>query len=190
VNTVVILYSTSEGQTEKVADYLASRIREQDIEVQVFRIEKSSLRGPQNNTILDAVTQCGYVVVGGSIHAGSYQSVLRKFVKTHSLLLSEKRNALFTIALSAQGAEADTTGKKALEDAVRSFSDASGWIPEKHVTFAGARRYTRYNPVIRHMMKKIAERSGGDTDTSKDYEYTDWNDVDAFAASIVAGMRS
>jgi menaquinone-dependent protoporphyrinogen oxidase len=30
-------------------------------------------------------------------------------------------------------------------------------------------------------MKRIVASAGGDTDTSKDYEYTDWNDVRNFA---------
>ncbi len=30
-------------------------------------------------------------------------------------------------------------------------------------------------------MRRIARKAGGDTDTSKDYEYTDWNDVRGFA---------
>jgi menaquinone-dependent protoporphyrinogen oxidase len=31
------------------------------------------------------------------------------------------------------------------------------------------------------MMKRIVRKAGGDTDTSRDYEYTDWGDLRAFA---------
>jgi menaquinone-dependent protoporphyrinogen oxidase len=30
-------------------------------------------------------------------------------------------------------------------------------------------------------MKRIVSKAGGDTDTSRDYEYTDWTDVGEFA---------
>jgi mono/diheme cytochrome c family protein len=30
-------------------------------------------------------------------------------------------------------------------------------------------------------MKRIAAKAGGDTDTSRDYDYTDWKDLEAFA---------
>jgi len=30
-------------------------------------------------------------------------------------------------------------------------------------------------------MKRIVAKAGGDTDTSRDYMYTDWNDLRAFA---------
>jgi menaquinone-dependent protoporphyrinogen oxidase len=45
-------------------------------------------------------------------------------------------------------------------------------------------------------MKRIASASGGDTDTSRDYEYTDWKDlrdfVDRFSALVTpaAALRA
>jgi menaquinone-dependent protoporphyrinogen oxidase len=30
-------------------------------------------------------------------------------------------------------------------------------------------------------MKRITRKAGGDTDTSRDYEYTDWSDLRTFA---------
>jgi menaquinone-dependent protoporphyrinogen oxidase len=53
---------------------------------------------------------------------------------------------------------------------------------------AGALLYTHYNFFIRWMMKRIVATAGGDTDTSRDYEYTDWNDVRAFARDFGASV--
>ena len=36
------------------------------------------------------------------------------------------------------------------------------------------------------VMRRIVSKEGGDTDTSRDYEYTDWAAVDAFAREFVA----
>jgi menaquinone-dependent protoporphyrinogen oxidase len=33
-------------------------------------------------------------------------------------------------------------------------------------------------------MRRISRKEGGDTDTSRDYEYTDWAAVDRFAAEF------
>jgi len=33
-------------------------------------------------------------------------------------------------------------------------------------------------------MRRIARKEGGDTDTSRDYEYTDWNDLRAFGEAF------
>jgi menaquinone-dependent protoporphyrinogen oxidase len=35
-------------------------------------------------------------------------------------------------------------------------------------------------------MKRIAKKSGGDTDTSRDYEYTDWAALDRFLEQFAA----
>ena len=40
--------------------------------------------------------------------------------------------------------------------------------------------YTRYNWFIRRVMKRIAAKAGGDTDTTRDHEYTDWQDLRRF----------
>ena len=34
------------------------------------------------------------------------------------------------------------------------------------------------------MMRLIVGAAGGDTDTSRDYEYTDWQAVDRFAGAL------
>jgi menaquinone-dependent protoporphyrinogen oxidase len=37
-------------------------------------------------------------------------------------------------------------------------------------------------------MRRIASREGGDTDTSRDYEYTDWAAVDRCAVEFVEAV--
>ena len=39
-------------------------------------------------------------------------------------------------------------------------------------------------------MKRIAAKAGGDTDTSRDYEYTDWADLQRFADRFGARVRA
>jgi menaquinone-dependent protoporphyrinogen oxidase len=34
-------------------------------------------------------------------------------------------------------------------------------------------------------MKRIVQKAGGDVDTSRDYEYTDWEDVRRFGTQFV-----
>lgn len=38
-------------------------------------------------------------------------------------------------------------------------------------------------------MKRIARKEGGDTDTSRDWEYTDWDSVEAFAAAFASSLE-
>jgi len=57
----------------------------------------------------------------------------------------------------------------------------TGWHPARVELVAGALPYSKYNFLIRYVMRRIAAKEGGDTDTSHDYEYTDWEAVDRFA---------
>jgi len=49
---------------------------------------------------------------------------------------------------------------------------------------AGALKYTQYNFFIKWVMKGIARKEGGSTDTSRDHEYTDWEQVTAYARRL------
>jgi menaquinone-dependent protoporphyrinogen oxidase len=41
-------------------------------------------------------------------------------------------------------------------------------------------KYSHYNFLKRWVMKRIVKKAGGDTDSTRDYEYTDWNDLEQF----------
>lgn len=56
--------------------------------------------------------------------------------------------------------------------------------------FAGAVPFTKYNVLLRFVMKRIQRKAGHSTDTSRDHVYTDWTAVEGFARDAVALVRS
>ncbi len=128
------------------------------------------------------------VVVGASIHGGKHQTGVRTFVETHLDALSERPAAFFQVCLSAAGDDAERTAEAA--GYVDGFLDETGWEPERVATFAGALRYSEYGFLKRAVLKRIVREFTGDTDTSRDYEYTDWDAVSAFAADVAALVAS
>jgi len=50
--------------------------------------------------------------------------------------------------------------------------------------------YSRYGFLKRMMLRAIAKREGGDTDTSKDHVYTDWGQVASFATAFHARVAA
>lgn len=64
------------------------------------------------------------------------------------------------------------------------FLASTSWSPAMAKSVAGALLYTRYNWITRWMMKRIARKAGRDTDTTRDYVYTDWNEVRSFAVQF------
>lgn len=70
------------------------------------------------------------------------------------------------------------------------FLKQTGLSPNKSDIFAGALLYRRYGFFKRLLMKWIVSRKGGDTDTSRDYEYTDWDQVTEFTQQFLYDVES
>ena len=75
----------------------------------------------------------------------------------------------------------DPEVQRHVADIANRFVSEAGWHPSVIKIVAGALPYTRYNWFKRWLMRRIVAKAGGDTDTSRDYEYTDWVDLRAFA---------
>ena len=75
-----------------------------------------------------------------------------------------------------------------IDAATMTASKCSTARPGGTATFSGALRYPRYGPVTRWIMKLISRRSGGPTDTSQEYEFTDWQAVDRFGEDLARAL--
>ena len=80
----------------------------------------------------------------------------------------------------------------AVQNEVRRIVDrfllGSDWRPSETLTVAGALPYTRYNWLKRWVMRRIVAKAGGDTDTSRDYEYTDWEVLRVFCEKFATRL--
>ena len=68
------------------------------------------------------------------------------------------------------------------------FLVRTGWTPKATGTLAGAVLYRDYNWFIRFLMKCFAAGHGGQTDTSRNYEYTKWDLVEKFARECAGSL--
>ena len=85
------------------------------------------------------------------------------------------------MSLAAHG---DTENARAY---VENFEQQTVWRPAQVGLFSGALLYRQYGFLKRLMMKKIvSSKPGGlSTDTSRDHEYTDWEQVKRFAEDFL-----
>jgi menaquinone-dependent protoporphyrinogen oxidase len=169
MSRILVLYGTTDGQTAKIAGALGNALRTQGSDVDVVEAGRDA-PGPE-----------GYagIVVAASLHAGGYQRPVRQWVRTHAHALNEKPTAFLSVCLAVLQQEPKV--QQDLSGIIGRFLTGTGWQPTVTKPVAGALLYTRYNPIKRWVMKRIVRKAGGDTDTSRDYEYTDWNDLRAFA---------
>jgi menaquinone-dependent protoporphyrinogen oxidase len=169
--STLVLYGTGEGQTAKVADRLAARVRDRGHEVTVVDVEDA----PPDLSVEDHDA----VLLGSSIHVGKHESGVREFAKRNREALSARPTGFFQVSLSSAVDDEERRGEAAgyVEDLV----SGTGWDPDRIGLFGGALRYSKYGFLKRLLIKRIAKGATGDTDTSRDYEYTDWDEVEAFA---------
>ena len=168
MGTVLILHSSTEGQTARISEYIAGALKRQGLDARIASIR-------------DAPELEGYaaVVVGASIHIGRYAPDLIDYLKQHSPRLGTLANAFFLVSLTAS--QQDEDSRKVVDGYLKMVVDDTGWQPNETVSFAGALRFSRYGFLKRQLMKWIARRNGLSTDASRDHELTDWNAVDEFA---------
>ena len=175
---VLILYGTCEGQTARIAEYIAQVIRGRGGEAHPADIMGA---GPLHVEDYDGV------IVGASVHMGKHENYVRDFVGKHRDALGRLPTAFFSVSLAAHD---DTeAAREEVEGYIERFMHDTGWHPGKVGAFAGALLYTRYGFFKRWMMKKIAGSKGSpDTDTARDYIYTDWAGVEHFAEEFLDSL--
>ena len=172
---VLVLYASKHGHTAKIAHRIAQTIRDDGLEVDV-----------RDSNATEGLSPAGYdgVIVGASIHAGHHQREIVDWVKHHALALGEKPSAFFSVCLAVADDtdEARAAASKYIDD----FSDETGWTPGAATTFAGALQYLEYDFLTRLLIRLMMRHQGHPTDTSRDFDYTDWDAVAQFGHDFAA----
>lgn len=172
---IAIFFETSEGHTTAVAERIRARLEQLGHRVSLSRCGKARS---------EEIEQADAVIVGGSIHAGRHQSKVVAFARRHAALLAAKPSAFFLVCLTAHSDKPDAPGIVA--GYLEALTEQTDWRPRLARAFAGALLYTRYGFLKRKLMESINRKEGGETDTSRDHVYTDWQQVDAFADEAAA----
>ena len=167
---VLIAYATTEGQTRKIAEHLGDRIRGQGNRVCVL---DTSLTDEATN-----IDGFDVYILAGSLHYNKHQPRLIEFAKRHAATLQRSHAAFLSVSASA--ARTDEESLAAVRQCISDFIQETGWIPCAWLPVAGAMKYTKYNFILRALLKHISKKNNGPTDTSKDHEFTDWHALEAF----------
>jgi menaquinone-dependent protoporphyrinogen oxidase len=163
---IYVPYGTVEGQTAQIADYIAEVIKAQGHQAETADLKHVG------NALPD-----GYdgVIVAASVHMGKHEGQVTDFVRKNRGELERLPSALVSVSMAAHGDEETAEGY------VTKFEENTGWRPAHVGLFAGALLYTHYGFIKKHLMKKIASDKGSlDTDTTRDYVYTEWDGVQRF----------
>lgn len=176
---ISIVYGTREGQTAKIADTLAETLKSRGFNVTVDNAKEI----PSNFTLTGATG----IIVGASLHFGSYEKEISQFITKYNADLKSLPSAFFSVS----GADSDPVveHRKRLDGQVKKYLDKVQWEPKMIGRFGGCVAYTKYGFFKRMMMVCISSCGGMPTDTSKDHEFTDWEQVKGFANKFVDSLE-
>ncbi len=161
----MIVYATTEGHTRSIAEFLGQEAEKKDITAGLF---DATVKPPPPE-------EFDTVIIASSIHGGKYQASIEHFVREHHKTLNQMNSIFISVSLTAAADEPESW--KELKEQTEDFLLGTGWDP-KHVEYtAGALLYTKYDYLKRFIMRMISKKAGGDTDTSKDHIYTDWDQL-------------
>jgi menaquinone-dependent protoporphyrinogen oxidase len=165
---ILLLHSSTDGQTIKILNYIKEKLGS-EVECELQNL---------NLTATVDFSRYDRIMIGGSIRYGHLNKKLYQFIEKNLQDLQQNKVAFFCVNLTARKIEKNTPETNAY---MKTFLSKSKWIPELQAVFAGALYYPRYKWVDRVMIQLIMRITGGETDTSKEVEYTDWNKVEQFA---------
>jgi menaquinone-dependent protoporphyrinogen oxidase len=134
---IAIIYVSKHGTTEKVAQEINNKIGND--KAQIFNLRA-------NNKI--DLTQFEQVIIGGSIHAGNIQNIVKDFCKNNMIELLEKRLGLFICCMYEE------------ETAIKQLENAYPEILRKHATslkiMGGEFLFDKMNFFEKMVVKKVA----------------------------------
>ena len=172
--SILILYSTTDGQTLRICQ----RIQE--------HIESAGQRVTLASIADEPCPELGAfdkIVVAARIRYGKHQPQVFAFVKAHLAELERVPNAFFSVNIVARKAEKN---RAETNPYVRKFLAKTPWRPNLVDVFAGKLDYPRYRFFDRHVIRFIMWMTQGPTDPSAVVEFTDWRRVEAFAREVCA----
>jgi menaquinone-dependent protoporphyrinogen oxidase len=171
---ILIVFGTSYGQTAKIARRIGAVLTDLGFDVTV--VDAAQPHAVPSLESFDGI------VVGASIIARGHQKSVAQFIHANMGVLNRVPSAFFSVSASA--GSKDPAGRVAAERVRDEFLASTWWRPHLRESIAGAINYTRYNALLRWYMKRASRKAGGSTDTSRDHEYTDWAQVERFAADM------
>lgn len=180
MHRILIVYGTTYGHTERIADRMADELRRQAMVVTVARADE--ILGDPHLEHFDGV------IVAASVLYGRHQRYVEAFVREHAAELTAMPTAFVSScgALAGNWPEGKSEAMKYRDDFLR----RTGWRPALARSVAGSIAYTKYSWPTRLVMKYISRRTARPTDTSRDWELTDWQAVTGlvreFAQAVAA----
>jgi len=171
---MLLFYATRDGQSRRIATYIAARLAEGGIAVLPHDLAAAS---PAPADFASAPL----VVVVAAVRYGRHLPEAERFLANYREFLARVRLVFVSVNLTARKPGKDTAeGNQYL----RKLLARHRLTPALATAVAGRLDYPRYTWLDRQMIRFIMKLTGGPTDPQSCVEFTSWQAVDRIAARI------
>ena len=168
---VLILYSTVDGHTKSICEYIAEKLPDRGA------ITLSSIEDAEKYQI----NSFDEIVIGASVRYGNHRKNIYSFIDKNIKDLENKKNSFFSVNLTARKSNKNTPETNPY---LQKFLKKTEWKPKQMSVFAGKLDYPSYDCVNKLAILMIMVITNGPKDISQVYELTDWSKVDDFIKLI------
>jgi menaquinone-dependent protoporphyrinogen oxidase len=179
MSNIAVIFGTTDGQTAKIARFFTEVLRSEGHTVTVVDTRAAVPTG--------LIQGANAAVIAGSVRMGKFQRALVKCVRDNRDDLKKIPTLFLPVSLSAS--RSTEAARREVRKTIVRFGEETGFGAGGIHPVAGALVYSRYGFWTRLAMILISKMAGGDTDTSRDYEYTDWSDLSELARRFAARVR-
>jgi menaquinone-dependent protoporphyrinogen oxidase len=171
-DTILILYSTVDGHTRTICRRLQDLLEQRGHRVTSASIEEA----PGVD-----LASYGRIVIGASIRYGKHRPQVIRFINANAGLLQGRPGAFFSVNVVARKPGKNTPDTNPY---MRRILKQISWRPARLAVFAGKLDYPKYGFWDRAIIRFIMLLTRGPTDRHAVVDFTDWKQVDDFAATI------
>ncbi|OAI20429.1 protoporphyrinogen oxidase [Methylomonas lenta] len=172
MTNILIIYSSHDGQTVKICQRLQEIIQLAEQRVTLISVEESK---QVDLALYDKI------ILGASIRYGKHSPKIVDFIQNNKAALDSKPNAFFSVNVVARKPE---KSRPETNPYLQKFLKRIAWQPKHLAVFAGKIDYPSYTFFDRFMIRLIMWITHGPTDPNATIEFTDWEQVAAFAEQI------
>jgi menaquinone-dependent protoporphyrinogen oxidase len=178
---VLFVHASRFGQGVKVAQAMAQTLAERGWASQAMPVREALERDLSAHRAL---------VLVASIRYGHFAADVARLVRQQHAALQAATSVFVSINLTARKPDKRSPQSNVYTRKFLAFAARQGWQPTLCEVLAGALRYPRYGWLDKRMIQLIMRITGGETDTSRDIEYTDWAEVQALAERLAQHLHA
>lgn len=168
---ILIIFASVDGMTQRICESIARVLQQDQSSVTLVSVDEYDAE----------IADFDKVLIASSIRYGKHHSKITTFIQDNATLLNAKKSAFISVNLVARKVEKRTADTNPY---VVKFLKNISWKPARVAVFAGKIDYPHYGFWDRIMIQLIMRLTKGPTDPKTVIEYTDWDQVDAFARSF------